>query len=250
MNKGVPDPPFELSGLERLLLGFLLVPPAPAAPEGDPRSIQVFNAGRNYYIWCLIMWAGAVLLALIALVPATIALTVALRDAPRLGQVALIALVLLLWTAFLSVATLTLLSRRLNYGLRWYIVTDRSLRIRSGILSIDELTMTYGNIQEIRVTSGPLQLLLGLANVEVHAAGGGARSDGKPGGGHVGRFSGVANANEIRDLILDRLRHYRDAGLGDTPHTHLSHGPAASAELDAVRQLLDEARALRAVLAG
>lgn len=247
MTKAVPDPPFELSGLERLLLGLLLVPPAPAAPEGDPRSIQIFNAGRNYYIWCLIMWAGSVLVGLMAVVPMTLALIQLLSRASRLGQTALIALMVLVWTVLASVALVTLLSRRLNYGLRWYIVTDRSLRIRSGILSIDELTMTYGNIQEIRVTSGPLQLLLGLADVEVHAAGGGARSDGKPGGGHVGRFSGVANANEIRDLILDRLRHYRDAGLGDTPHTTAAH--ATSSELDAARQLLDEAKALREVFA-
>ena len=75
--------------------------------------------------------------------------------------------------------------------------------------------MTYGNIQEIRVTAGPLQHLLGLADVEVQAAGGGGEKHDRK--GHVGHFEGVSNAAAIRDLIVERLRHYRDSGLGDAP---------------------------------
>jgi hypothetical protein len=108
---------------------------------------------------------------------------------------------------------------------------------------MNELTMTYSNIQEIRVASGPLQLLLGIADVEVQAAGGGG--DGQHGGGHVGRFNGVAHAPEIRDLIVDRLRQYRDSGLGEAPHAAVTQ-PAS--DLAAARTVLDEARALRAAL--
>ena len=135
---------------------------------------------------------------------------------------------------------------RLDYEMRWYIVTDRSLRIRSGVFAVKELTMTYRNIQEIRVTAGPLQNALGLATVEVHAAGGGG--DGKHGGsGHVGKLEGLSNANEVRDLMVERLRHYRDSGLGDTPHVESTDG-ASHADHAAARAMLDEVRALRAVL--
>ena len=82
------------------------------------------------------------------------------------------------WLAVLAFATsavFTFFSQRLNYALRWYIVTDRSLRIRTGVLSIQELTMTFSNIQEIRVSAGPLQNLLKLADVEVQSAGGGSK---------------------------------------------------------------------------
>ena len=102
--------------------------------------------------------------------------------------------------------------------------------------------MTYGNVQEIRVSAGPLQQLLGLADVEVHAAG----SEGdKHGGGHIARLEGLANANDIRDLIVERLRHYRDAGLGDS-HPVAESGSAS--ELAAARLMLTEVRALRACL--
>jgi len=147
----------------------------------------------------------------------------------------------LVWGAYVASFVVTLVSRRLNYGLRWYIVTDRSLRIRTGIFQMNELTMTYSNIQEIRVASGPLQLLLGIADVEVQAAGGGG--DGQHGGGHVGRFNGVAHAAEIRDLIVDRLRQYRDSGLGEAGHVAR---PQPASDLAAAATLLDEVRALRA----
>lgn len=49
------------------------------------------------------------------------------------------------------------LLQRLNYELSWYIVTDRSLRIRIGIWIVEEITMTFDNIQNLRITAGPLQ---------------------------------------------------------------------------------------------
>jgi uncharacterized membrane protein YdbT with pleckstrin-like domain len=132
--------------------------------------------------------------------------------------------------------------QRLNYELRWYIVTDRSLRIRSGIWSVEEITMTFANIQDLRITSGPLQGWLGLADLEVSSAGGrGASSGGKHGAmrnSHEARFEGVDNAEEIRDLIVERLRRYRDEGLGDAPVDMES----------AAAELLTAARALRGVV--
>ncbi len=211
------DPDFRLSGLERALLALLKVPEAPEPPDGSPDSIRVFRAGRNYYLWSIIMWALAVLVAGFAVAGLSLPLFIATRRAPEWGRIAAGAALVLVWGAYLTTSSITLLSRRMNYGLRWYIVTDRSLRIRSGIFQMSELTMTYSNVQEIRVRSGPLQLLLGIADVEVQAAGGGG--DGQHGGGgHAGRFTGVANAAEIRDLIVDRLRQYRDSGLGEPTH--------------------------------
>jgi membrane protein YdbS with pleckstrin-like domain len=238
------DPEFRLTGLERGLLALLKVPEAPEPPDGSPDSIRVFRAGRNYYYWSLIMWALAVLFAGFVVVSMSIPLVVAIQRTQEWLRIAGAAALVLLWGVYLASVVVTLLSRRLNYGLRWYIVTDRSLRIRAGIFQMNELTMTYSNVQEIRVASGPLQLLLGIADVEVQAAGGGG--DGKHGGGgHVGRFTGVAHASEIRDLIIDRLRQYRDSGLGE-PSAITTSQPAA--DLTAAKRVLDEARAFRAAL--
>jgi hypothetical protein len=157
--------------------------------------------------------------------------------------------------------------RRLDYELRWYIVTDRSLRIRTGLVRLQESTMSFANLQQVEVKQDPIQRLLGLADVHVQSAGGG-------GGGHQGHkqgqmhdslhtgiFHSVDNATEIRDLILERLRQFRQAGLGD-PDDHHDHtvgarvptfGETLATNTDALaaaHEVLTEARALRLAVRG
>ncbi|MEO6246780.1 MAG: PH domain-containing protein [Opitutaceae bacterium] len=144
--------------------------------------------------------------------------------------------------------------RRLDYELRWYAVTDRSLRIRAGIVAVQESTLSFANVQQVVVSQGPLQRLLGLADVRVQSAGGGGDArEGKGRGDslHTAVFHGVDNATEIRDLILDRLRLFRASGLGDPEEAkaHLASSPlASSSAVTAAHELLAEARALRRTL--
>lgn len=147
---------------------------------------------------------------------------------------------------------------RLEFEMHWYIVTDRSLRIRTGVLRLQESTMSFANLQQVEVQQGPLQRLLGLADVHVQSAGGAGdrkQEHGQSGDSlHTGIFHSVQNANEIRDLILDRLRQFRQAGLGDPddhPDRTHPHPPEAATSRDtlaAAHELLAEARALRSSL--
>jgi membrane protein YdbS with pleckstrin-like domain len=233
------------SPIERVVLRLLAVPSAPEVPQGSAASVRIFRAGDNYYAWLVFEWAVLCTAVFLTLLATSIPAVLAMRTAPDWGRALLIGVLVVAWAVFALGLVVTFLARRINFRMRWYIVTDRSLRIRSGVFAVRELTMTYRNIQEIRVTAGPLQNALGLATVEVHAAGGG--SDGKRGGGHVGKLEGLSNANEIRDLMVERLRQYRDSGLGDTPHIESVGG--SEAEAGAAQAMLDEVRALRAVLA-
>ncbi len=148
---------------------------------------------------------------------------------------------------------------RLDFELRWYIVTDRSLRIRSGLTTVQESTMSFANVQQVLVTQGPLQRYLGLADVRVQSAGGGGDHHDQKGGDslHTGVFHGVDNGAEIRDLVLARLRAYRETGLGDPDEIQAAQRASAAelnatathtprAALAAAQELLEEARALRA----
>lgn len=141
---------------------------------------------------------------------------------------------------------------RLEFEQHWYIVTDRSLRIRTGILRLQESTMSFANIQQVEIRQGPLQRVLGLADVCVRSAGGGDPAAGAKGHGqeaslHLGVFEGVTNAVEIRDLVLERLRRFREAGLGDPEDARTAplKAPAGRSLTEAMGELLDEARALR-----
>ena len=112
---------------------------------------------------------------------------------------------------FILQIPVTLAATRLEFEQHWYIVTDRSLRIRTGIFQLTESTMSFANLQQVEVKQGPLQRLLGLADVRVQSAGGGGALDEKHQHDslHTGVFHSVENAPEIRDLILERLRQFR-----------------------------------------
>jgi len=219
------------------------VPAEPHIPEGDKESVRVFNAGRNYFTWRIILWAlgnAGVAFALSAVFAVTF-----LSRMPPLARTIFLTVGTCATVIFLASIPITYFLQRLNYEMRWYIVTDRSLRIRSGVVWLQEITMTYANIQGIRVNANPIERLLGLANVEVRSAGGGDYGPhGQMSSGHVGEFAGVDNAEAIRDLLVERLRVYRDSGLGEK--TVEAREPLA---LLAAREVLHEARGLRNSLA-
>lgn len=329
-----------------LVLRWLKVPPEPHPPFGDPASLRVFRAGKNYYKLRMFGWAATELVAFLGLVfwafvfvhveetarfekarraatarvvadhkaslaeqarqaadnlqtasetalknmknegePSAAAKTPVKRRARSGGGwngfisgLVEIAIILppwafpILWVfkilglaAYLLQLPLTYAIRRLDFEMRWYVVTDRSLRIRTGVWSIQESTMSFANLQQVEVTQGPLQRLLGLADVKVQSAGGSDNPHGKPQDDlHTGHFHGVDNAHEIRDLIQDRLRRFRESGLGDpeeirqaalaaaTPQHTAVVTPASGADdadvLAAARELTAEAKALRVAL--
>jgi uncharacterized membrane protein YdbT with pleckstrin-like domain len=231
--------PRQFSAVEQWIQNALRVPPFPQPPEGSAESIQVFRAGANYFKLCMLVWFVSHVLVLTGLVAAHFVVSTSLARMPEWAVNSIRGLEWLIIVVFMTSVVFTFFSQRLNYALRWYIVTDRSLRIRTGIFSLQELTMTFSNIQEIRVTAGPLQNFLKLADVEVQSAGGGSKG---AGASHIGRFKSVSNANVIRDLMVERLRRYRDSGLGE-PVT--SGDPASDNAIDAARAVLAEAKALR-----
>src|SRR6185503_2577754 len=110
------------------------------------------------------------------------------------------------------------------------------LRIRRGIWVIRETTITFENVQNVEVAQGPVQRYFGIADVIVQTAGGGASKKSSHGGerssaAHVGILQGVDNADAVRDLILDRVRRSRTAGLGDehaTTPARATHAPPSA----------------------
>ena len=144
-----------------------------------------------------------------------------------------------------------------RYDTTWYVLTDRSLRIRRGIWVIQETTITFENIQNVKVSQGPVQRLYGISDIVVETAGaasgsGGGGGFGKRGGpmavANQGIIEGVANAHEIRDLILAKMRQSRTTGLGDEddPRTAMPARGASpmpgwtAAHIAALREIRDE----------
>ena len=253
-----------LEPLQRGILRLLKVPPEPDPPIGEPSSVRVFRAAPGFLRYKLLGWGWKQITALIGLL-AGIAFVqsgmAAADEAPRLirwlpwawieylESFAIAAFVLQIFYSLVIVL--------LDFRYRWYVITDRSLRIREGLWKVQERTMTFSNIQNISIRQGPLQRLFGIADLRVQTAGGGGKmgDEGDQGSAehlHLGYFRGVANAAEIRDAVLARLRRVRDAGLGDPEEpAPAPEAIAPSVEpLDAARELLREARTLAQLLRG
>jgi membrane protein YdbS with pleckstrin-like domain len=200
------------------LLQLLRVPAQPAAPPGDARMLLTFRAAPSYFHYKVMAWLLKQLSAAAGLVVSYLIFrsNMILRGGlPNFGWIEQIALLLFLAQLPVSYAVL-----RLDFEMRWYMLSDRSLRIRDGVLAVRERTMTFANIQNIAIRQNPLQRIFGIATVVVRAAGGGGapqggRKPGQDGGSHEATFEGVDNAEQIRAAIRERIRLHRDAGLGD-----------------------------------
>jgi uncharacterized membrane protein YdbT with pleckstrin-like domain len=194
--------------LKRLVLPLLRVedsephPPAGARPADMIRverahpgflRLRLFQWGVYVTAWSLL--AGLLSLALV------------------IADVRFLLLVVPLVLFAIAKAATLYVTMRLDYEMRWYVITDRSLMIREGVWNVKEITLTFANAQNVRVTQGPVERLFGFSTVEIETAGGG--SGGEGGARNRARLRGVGRPQEVRDLILDRVRRLRTAGLGD-----------------------------------
>jgi membrane protein YdbS with pleckstrin-like domain len=140
---------------------------------------------------------------------------------------------------------------RLRYDTTWYVMSGRSVRMRRGIWTIREATITFENVQNVELKQGPLQRHFGIADLVVQTAGGGTRQTqkGQQADPHEARVEGVADAGRIRDLIMAHVRRSRRAGLGDEGRDESRAAAAGTgwspAHVEALRAIRREVAALR-----
>jgi len=232
----------------------LRIPGDPGPPPGDESTTQVFRASPNYFRYLVVLWGlrtAAVALPIFVVAGVFIAVSSLLDHQARNGTAIVIGVSLFILVLVLLQRLFRLAILRLDYEKRWYVVTDRSLRVREGVVGVQEMTVTFANIQNISISQGPIQRLLRVADLRVDTAGGGGEM------GHHGHhdlhtawFRGIDNADEVRGLIQERLRHLKDSGLGDQEEvTPPSLREFTADALAALREVYDEAAALRRSLA-
>lgn len=132
----------------------------------------------------------------------------------------------------------------LRYDTMWYVITHRSLRARCGIWVIYEHTITFENVQNVYLRRGPLQTLFGISELVVETAGSSQSEHDSPfASGNSLRMQGLTNPTELRELIMQRVRDSRSAGLGD--ETRGDATPRFSAEhLNRLREIRDAIKRL------
>jgi membrane protein YdbS with pleckstrin-like domain len=236
------------SGLWRVLTNLFKVPAAPPTlPAKQGEEIRTFKPDLGFLRYlkfgCFIL--NAILIA--ALFAGWIITFISLIVV-ELWWVGLLLTPLFILPP-LIIAPVFYLALHLRYDTTWYVMTDRSLRIRRGIWTITETTITFENVQNMKISQGPLQRYFGISNLIVETAGSGGGDSKQQNQLHQanqGVIEGVAHADELRELILPRIRSSRSAGLGDeyddAPTRRIGASPAwTEAHLALLREIRDAA---------
>ncbi len=229
--------------MKRFLLSMLRVAERPAPPPGSSQELRTFRASRRYLYYLMAQWGlkqvGAFVGIVFSLglfgtlkwgpfrnfsleeVIGTEEMSVGLLgvriEMPILDLIGLVEIFAI--GSFLLQLVISGLFIKLGWEMRWYMVSDTTLRLREGLWRVKEQTMTIANIQNMSVQQGPLQRLFGFADLRVTTAGGaGSQMEADAGIGknmHVGFFRGIEDAYGLRDPIQTSLSKHRDAGLGN-----------------------------------
>jgi membrane protein YdbS with pleckstrin-like domain len=199
--------------LKGIVLSILKCPKAPPdPPAGSHDSVHVFRAAPTYLTYRLLLLGLGLMLPVIGEIIGIVIICAFLKFWGLL-LAPLLVIAIICKAVFLYIVT------RLDYEMRYYIVTDRSLRIREGVVQVRESTLTFENIQNLKIVQGPVQRLFGISDLVVETAGGGGRfgQEGAKFSGMMHRcvFRGVDHPAQLRDRIMAYLRTVRSTGLGD-----------------------------------
>lgn len=222
-----------------LLERFFRVPKEPPTlPVRPNESLETFRPSEGFRDYLKFwFWLGLLVVDLVLFI-ILIAIYVASPLVGVLATLPMLALIVLpdivAWVAV-----------HLRYDTTWYVMTDRSLRIRRGIWSIQEVTITFENIQNVKVRQGPLQRYYNIANVIVETAGAGSGGQHGDSVASRGVIEGVRDAARISAIITRRLQDSKTAGLGDeSMDTRPATRQWSKLHIEVLREIRDEIRML------
>jgi len=253
-----PVPSWLYRGLWRRLSAWFDVPREPpgipivAAPGADARAAPAPEQIHPDAAFLTYLRVGFSLVAALLLAASLVGVVFAFFEDAVAGLGVAAGVALLVLTPLL----LVWIAIHLRYDTTWFVLTDRSLRVRRGVWVIREMTITFENVQNVRISQGPVERLFGIKRLKIDTAGSGGGSEGGGEGANDARsciLEGLADAERVRDLIMTRVRASRSAGLGDesdhTPDAEPARARLTAAQIDALRAIRDEAQSLSAAAA-
>lgn len=212
--------------IKQFIIRILKVPPIPEPPEGKCEKLKTFRASYNYYKYKFYTW---ILKKTIGIPASIIFIIVSVffiyseladfeHEKAGFYLAAAVGIFMVLFTLISTFISYFVL--RIDYEMRWYMLSNRSIRIREGVFFVKEMTLSIENIQNVSITQGPIQRYFGIADVKVRTAGGGGapqqnQNNEMLSGMHLAFFRGVDNFKEIKNLIMIKLQKVKNSGLGD-----------------------------------
>lgn len=122
-----------LNDLKNFIARVMRVPPEPHDPMGDVQSLRVFRASKQYLYYRYLSWAGGQFLVLLFAGVPLAGLTAAMWSDRTVERWIPLAIGIVGASFYFLQLTISFFMVWLDYEMRWYKITDRSLRIRHGI---------------------------------------------------------------------------------------------------------------------
>jgi len=227
------------TGLSGMLVDWFRLPVhPPTLPAHSGEEVESFRPSPEWLDYLrLKFWLGLIPLG-IFLIVGLVGVLIAIVAEPQIGAIVGIPMLVFAALVAMLLSAANYLVLHLRYDTTWYVMTNRSLRIRRGVWVLHETTITFENVQNIRIDQGPLERYAGVANLLVETAGGG--------GGvvslenahaaqaldfHRGLIEGIHNADELREKILARQRRSPGDALGDEAEDQHAGGAAGHVPL-------------------
>ena len=225
-------------GIWSVLAGWFRVPEhAPTLPTAEGEQLLSFHPSRSYlrylklYFWVVcVLIDGAILIGWLVLFAGNPPLAVVLAFP------ALIVAVLPEIVAYIAI--------HLRYDTMWYVMGERSLRCRRGVWTILEHTITFENVQNVNVRRGPVQYFFGISTIEIETAGASeGEHENKFAVGNKAIMEGIDDAKALRELILQRVRRSKSAGLGDeAPEPIIAAAAWSAGHIAVLKEILGDLR--------
>lgn len=254
-----------IAPLVQPLFRWLRLSLTPPAPITGARVQQVLRPGQRAHQLRLLKWAGAQLSALAGIVLLLTAFDFTQWLPPWLSFLEFFEgfawwddafnFLPVEWRwvgtaltvgGFLVQLPLSFLALWAEWHTTWYVVSDQGVQLQHGTWTTHETSLRFANIQQVTLRQGPLQRVLGLADVVVSTAGGARPSD------EDDADNQRKNQGRLRDLdfaeaqrLLARIRQQLPAAA---EAARQALPPAPFDSLEAAQLLLSEARLLRQTL--
>ena len=133
-----------------------------------------------------------------------------------------------------------------RYHTMRYVFDDEGVTMRWGVLFRREISLAYGRLQDIHLTSNAVERYLGLAKVQLQTASGSAKAE--------MTIEGLPDCEVIRDFLYSRMRGARGVRQGSSsasgsPHRRVVADVASSPRLvEALDAVTEELAAIRSLL--
>ena len=146
----------------------------------------------------------------------------------------------LLWLVLFPII---FVAKYIRYRTLRYVFTDKEITMSWGGIQKRSISVSYERVQDIQLSSGPLERQFSLAKVQLQTASGDANAEIV--------LEGFLNPAELRDQLYERIQLAKTSDQAPlTSPSMQSHKEGSSPEIiEALQQISEELKAIRKTLA-